>query len=531
MRYRINVCLSSMCQEVAPRLAKEFERVLEENGMGDVEVALVGSYGMGSLEPMVIVKAYEDENSKLLPESTFAIYVNVDSSKVPRIVNALKRGQVVEELALPLSDPSISLQKRIVMRNAGHIVPDSIEEYMAVGGYQALKKALKMKREQILDEVMKSGLRGRGGAGFPTGLKWKFTMQAEGEPKYLIANLEEGEIGVFANTLLAESDPHAIIEGMIIAGYTIGASEAYLFVNSKYKLAIERLERAIESARREGFLGSNILGSSFSFDIKLFKAASAYVAGEETAIISAIEGKRANPRIRPPYPATSGLWGKPTLINNVETLATVPVIVLRGGEWYASIGTEKSKGTKCISLIGKVNKPIVAEVPFGIKLKDIVYGIGGGLQDNKALKALLVGGPSGGFLKPDAIELSFDYETMAKEGAMVGSGGILVLDERDSVLELTRDLIKFFSEESCGRCIPCRVGLRKAYELLELIVSGKGREEYLQLLDELTDLLMNTTTCALGQGAPIPLKTSLQRFRDEYEERIRSAQALEEVKL
>jgi len=410
-----------------------------------------------------------------------------------------------------------SKQRRLVLRNAGKMDPLDIRDYMARGGYAALVKCLtEMSPEDVIDEVFRSGLRGRGGAGFQTGQKWKFVSRASGSPKYIIGNLDEGDPGVFANRTLAEADPHAILEGMIIASYALNAEKGYLYTRAEYPLAIDTLRKAIRQARSLGLVGEGILGTELNFDIELRLGAGAFIAGEETAILASIEGMRAMPRPRPPYPASSGLWGKPTLIQNVETLANVPPIVLNGGEWFSKIGVAHCPGTKCFSLAGNIRNPGLIEVPMGITLREVVFEIGGGVPDGRKFKAVLVGGPSGGCLPESQLHLPIDYESLMKAGAIMGSGGIVVLDNGSCMVDTARFFIDFCVDESCGKCTPCRVGLVKVRKTLERIGRGKGVEKDIDFLAKVGEYIKEASLCGLGQTAPNPVLTTIRYFRDEY---------------
>ncbi|MEM1985772.1 MAG: NuoF family protein [Nitrososphaeria archaeon] len=506
-RHRINVCCSSGCLPFgAQKLLKAFEDAVKEFGLEKVcKVARTGCVGTCSVAPVVLIDPGNHLYQNVKPE---------DAKKIVRehIIN----GRVLEEHVYK-NEAYFSKQYRLILRNAGKIDPLRIEDYIAVGGYSALAKALtQMTPEQVIYEITLSGLRGRGGAGFPTGQKWNFVAKSTAKPKYIVANLDEGDPGVFANRTLAEADPHAIIEGMAIAAYAVGAEKGFIYIRAEYPLAIQTLKKAIEQAKSYGLLGNNILGSTLNFDIELRLGAGAFVAGEETAILSSIEGLRATPRPRPPYPAVSGLWGKPTLINNVETLANVPLIILNGGAWFSKIGTPKCTGTKCFSLTGKVNNPGLIEVPMGITLKEIVYDIGGGIPGGKEFKAVLVGGPSGGCLPENMLSLPIDYESLTQAGAIMGSGGIVVIDDESCIVDTARFFIDFCMDESCGKCVPCRAGLPKVREILDKIMSGEGKIEDLNVLEELCYVIKDASLCGLGQTAPNPVLTTLNYFKQEY---------------
>lgn len=506
-RYRINVCCSSGCLPFgALQVLKAFEEAIKEFGLqGECRVSRTGCVGTCSVGPVVLI------------EPGGYLYQNVTPENAREIVKShIVSGKPVKEL-LYANEAFFKKQLRLVLRNAGKIDPLKIEDYIAAGGYSALIKCLtKMTPKEVIDEVIASGLRGRGGAGFPTGQKWNFVAREKNTPKYVVANLDEGDPGVFANRTLAEADPHAIIEGMAIAAYAVGAEKGYIYVRAEYPLAVQTLREALKQARSMNLMGKNILETQFSFDIELRLGAGAFVAGEETGILASIEGRRAMPRPRPPYPATSGLWGKPTLIQNVETLANVPLIILNGGSWFAKIGTPKCTGTKCFSLTGKVNNPGLIEVPMGITLREVVFEIGGGVPSGRRFKAVLVGGPSGGCLPESLLDLSIDYESLTKAGAIMGSGGIVVIDDESCMVDTAWFFTDFCVDESCGKCVPCRVGLLKMRNILERIMKGEGRLEDLDILSELGEYVRDVSLCGLGQTAPNPVLTTLRYFRDEY---------------
>jgi NADH:ubiquinone oxidoreductase subunit F (NADH-binding)/Pyruvate/2-oxoacid:ferredoxin oxidoreductase delta subunit len=413
-------------------------------------------------------------------------------------------------------------QMRMVLANCGHINPEVIEEYIAEGGYAALGKALtEMSGEDVVEELKKSGLRGRGGGGFPTGMKWSFTRNAQGTKKYVVCNADEGDPGAFMDRSVLEGDPHRVIEGMAICGYAIGADEGYLYVRAEYPLAIKRLKIAIQQAEEMGILGDNVFGTGFKFHIKIKEGAGAFVCGEETALLASIEGKRGMPRPRPPFPAISGLWGKPTNINNVETFANVPQIITNGADWYASIGTERSKGTKVFALTGRINHTGLAEVPMGITMREIIFDIGGGIPDNKKFKAVQIGGPSGGCLPEELLDMSVDYDSLIKVGAMMGSGGLVVMDETTCMVDVARFFLNFTQSESCGKCTPCREGTKRMLEILTRMTEGEGKEGDIELLESLAKNIKATALCGLGQTAPNPVLSTLRYFRHEYEAHIK----------
>jgi NADH-quinone oxidoreductase subunit F len=413
--------------------------------------------------------------------------------------------------------PVLKPQVRRVLRNCGFTDPTNIDHYLANGGYSGIARALTMSPAEIIDELRRSGLRGRGGAGFPTWRKWQFCIEAKGDTKYAICNADEGDPGAFMNRSLLEGDPHSVLEGLLIDGYTIGAKKGYIYCRAEYPLALERLDTALGQMREYGLLGENILGSGFSFDIEVKEGAGAFVCGEETALMASIEGRRGMPRPRPPFPAVSGLWAKPTVINNVETLASVALILQNGAEWYAQCGTEKSKGTKTFSLVGKVKRPGLIEVPLGIKLRQIVYDIGGGILNDREFKAVQTGGPSGGCLPAALLDSPVDYETLAAAGSIMGSGGMVVMDEDTCMVDVARYFLDFVQKESCGECVPCRLGTKQMIDILNDITQGRGRPGDVDLLLELAQAVKKGALCGLGQTAPNPVLTTIRYFRNEYE--------------
>ncbi|MCL6472741.1 MAG: NADH-quinone oxidoreductase subunit NuoF [Firmicutes bacterium] len=484
-----------------------------------VVVQQTGCIGMCYKEPLVEIRLHEKERY---------IYGDVTPERVDRIVEEhIKGGKPVDEWLLmscggeDAKNP-LSGQERIVLRNCGIIDPESIDDYISVGGYKALEKALKtMTPEQVIDEVLESGLRGRGGAGFATGLKWRFTRQAKGSPKYIICNADEGDPGAFMDRSVLESDPHSVLEGMLIAGYAIGASEGYIYVRAEYPMAVRRLRIAISHAREKGFIGESILGSKYNFDIKIREGAGAFVCGEETALIMSIEGKRGMPRSRPPFPAQAGLWGKPTSINNVETFANVAWIITNGAKAYYSLGTEKSKGTKVFALAGKVAHGGLVEVPMGMTIRDIVFNVGGGTSSNLEFKAVQMGGPSGGCVPASLADTPVDYESLTGIGAIMGSGGMLVMDESTCMVDLAKFFLNFTQDESCGKCVPCRIGTKRMLEILNRITGGQGKDGDIELLEGLAASIKRASLCGLGQTAPNPTLTTIKYFRDEYEAHIK----------
>lgn len=416
--------------------------------------------------------------------------------------------------------PVLKEQVRISLRNCGYIDPENIFHYIGRGGYSGINRALSMSREDVIAEIKKSGLRGRGGAGFLTGLKWEFCYKASSETKYLICNADEGDPGAFMDRSLLEGDPHSVLEGMLIAAYAIGAKEGYIYVRAEYPLAIERLNKAISDMKKYRLLGLNILGTEFCFNLKIKEGAGAFVCGEETALIASIEGKRGMPRPRPPFPAQKGLWGKPTVINNVETFANVSAILANNADWFASYGTEKSKGTKTFALAGKINNTGLIEVPMGLPLKNIIFEIGGGIPNNKEFKAVQTGGPSGGCIPSKYLDLSIDYESLASVGSIMGSGGMVVMDEDTCMVDIARYFLDFTYKESCGKCVPCRLGTKQMLKILERITQGEGEPKDLELLSKLSHDVKSGSLCGLGQTAPNPVLTTLKYFKDEYEAHI-----------
>ena len=462
------------------------------------------------------------------PEGTH--YTNLTYYDVPRLVEEhFIKGRILKQYAAVMQDAideEISAPKakeiRIVLRNVGVIDPRNIEDYIANDGYQALGKVLtEMSPEDVIQEVLDAKLRGRGGAGFPTGLKWRFARQAEGDIKYIVCNADEGDPGAFMNRRVLEGDPHSVVEGMIIAAYAIGARQGYIYCRAEYPIAVSTVNLAMKQARALGLLGKNIMGTDFSFDLEMRMGAGAFVCGEETALMASIEGGRGEPRVRPPFPAQKGLWGKPTNINNVETYANVPQIILNGAEWYASMGTEKSKGTKTFALAGDVKNTGLIEVPFGITLREIIYDVGNGIKGDKKFKAVQTGGPMGGCIPVSMIDLPVDYETLGQAGSIMGSGGMIVMDEDTCMVDIARFFIEFIQEESCGKCVPCRVGTRRLLEILEGICEGRGKEGDIETLRSLCAEIKENSLCGLGQGAPAPVVSTLNHFLDEYEAHIK----------
>jgi len=487
---------------------------LSQSGV-KAELKQTGCIGMCYNEVLVEVSS---------PDGGHVFYRHITPEKVNRMVEEhLIGGQPATEWVIPDEEIGsfLAKQRRIVLRNCGVIDPESIDDYLAAGGYKAIEKVLSsMSPQEVIDEVTKSGLRGRGGAGFPTGVKWNFARKSPGSQKYIICNADEGDPGAFMDRSVLESDPHSVLEGMLIAGYAIGASEGYIYVRAEYPLAIRRLEIALAQARERGFIGETILGYSFNFNIRIRQGAGAFVCGEETALIMSIEGRRGMPRFRPPFPAQAGLWDKPTNINNVETFANVSWIILHGADVYNKYGTEKSKGTKVFALAGKIARGGLVEVPMGITLKEIVFDIGGGTSSGLEFKAIQIGGPSGGIIPASLADTPVDYESVTKTGAIMGSGGLIVMDETACVVDVTKFFLNFTQNESCGKCPFCRIGTLRMLEILERISNGEGKEGDLELLEELAESIKRASLCGLGQTAPNPVLTTIRYFRSEYEAHI-----------
>ncbi|MFZ3373612.1 MAG: NADH-quinone oxidoreductase subunit NuoF [Desulfitobacteriaceae bacterium] len=512
----------------ANRLIEITEIELRKHGLElEVNTRPTGCHGFCEQGPIVIIE----------PNKTF--YTHVTPEDIPEIVERdLLKGELVERLLYVDSltgqtsttyanTPFYAKQHRIVLHNCGHINPERIEEYFAQEGYQGFAHALQeMKPEMVIEEMKKSGLRGRGGAGFPTGMKWDFCRQAAGDKKYIICNADEGDPGAFMDRSVLEGDPHSVIEGMMIGAYAIGADEGYIYCRAEYPLAISRLEIAIKQAEEVGLLGNNILNSGFNFTLHVKAGAGAFVCGVDTALIASIEGKRGMPKVRPPFPAIKGLWDKPTNNNNVETWSNVPHILRHGAEWYTQFGTEKSKGTKIFALTGKLNNTGLVEVPMGMTLKEIIFDIGGGIQDGKKFKAVQIGGPSGGCIPESMMNLQVDYDTLIQAGAMVGSGGLVVMDETTCMVDIARYFLNFTQMESCGKCTPCREGTKRMLEILTRITKGEGKEEDIATLERLANVIKNTSLCGLGQTAPNPVLATLKHFRHEYEAHIKDKQCL-----
>jgi len=498
------------------------EKAVEKYALHDVvKIVETGCMGMCDAGPLMVIYPEGVYYQKLTPED------------VEKIVSEhILKGRIVEDKLLdnpvsslktqnPYDDhPFFTRQVKIATRNMGIVDPMKIEEYIAHDGYFALQKALSMKPEEIIEELKVSGLRGRGGAGFPTWLKWDLTRKVPGDEKYVLCNADEGDPGAFMDRSILEGDPHSLLEAMAIAGYAIGANKGYIYIRAEYPLAIERLKEGIKQAKELGLFGENIMGSDFSFDLEIRMGAGAFVCGEETALIESIEGKRGQPRVKPPFPAQVGVWGKPTLNNNVETYANIPPILTKGAKWFSSIGTETSKGTKVFCLAGKVKNTGLVEVPMGITLREVVYDIGGGIPDGKEFKAVQTGGPSGGCIPKEYLDTPIDYETLKELGTMMGSGGMIFMDEDTCMVDVAKYFLDFSVEESCGKCLPCREGNRVMLEMLEKITEGNGEEGDIERLEKLGKNIMDTSLCGLGQSSPQPVISTIRYFRDEYEAHI-----------
>ncbi|UCD48615.1 MAG: NADH-quinone oxidoreductase subunit NuoF [Phycisphaerales bacterium] len=522
--YRIIVCDGTTCiNSGARRLTALLKEHLDKHDLTEtVTIGLSGCLGMCDKGPIMVVNP------------GYTIYGGLSEADIPKIVEEhLIKGQPIARLAIQEDhlynrffrvfgdDKFFGHQMRITLRNCGIIDPESIDDYLSLRGYEALAKAITdMTPEQVVAEVESSGLRGRGGAGFSTGTKWKFTAAQEATPKYVICNADEGDPGAFMDRSAIEGDPHTIVEGMAIAGYAVGADKGIVYIRAEYPLAIRRITKAIEDARAHGLLGDNVLGSDFSFDIEIRLGAGAFVCGEETALIHSIEGARGMPRPRPPYPSVRGLFGQPTLINNVETWANIPVIILDGANWFKTVGTETSKGTKVFALAGKVVNTGLIEVPMGTTLREIIYDIGGGIPQGKTFKAVQTGGPSGGCLPEEYLDTPIDYDSLAKAGSIMGSGGMIVIDEDSCMVDIAKFFLEFTQNESCGKCTPCREGTKRMLEILTRITEGKGQNGDIEKLERLGHMIIKSSLCGLGQSAPNPVLSTIKNFRVEYEEHI-----------
>ena len=513
----ILVCHGTGCtSSKSPEILENFRRILKEKNITNVRVIKTGCFGLCAKGPIVIIR----------PEDTF--YALVTPEDCEEIIDThIVKGERVERLLCKDIDGTVvnsldelnfyKKQKRIALKNCGVVNPEEIDEYIAFDGYKALEKVLKeMTQDEVIDVIKDSGLRGRGGAGFPTGKKWELTKASVGDQKYVVCNADEGDPGAFMDRSILEGDPHSVLEAMTIAGYSIGANKGYIYVRAEYPIAVQRLKIAIDQARDYGLLGENIFGTDFSFDIEIRLGAGAFVCGEETALLESIEGKRGQPRVKPPYPAQSGLWGKPTLINNVETYANIAQIILNGAEWYSSIGTETSKGTKVFALGGNVNNIGLVEVPMGTTLREIIYDIGGGIPNGREFKAAQTGGPSGGCIPKEHLDTPIDYESLKQIGSMMGSGGLIVMDDTKCMVALAKFYLDFTVSESCGKCTPCRIGTKRMLEILERLCDGEGDELDIYKLEKLAANIQKASICGLGQTAPNPVVSTLKYFREEF---------------
>jgi len=509
--YRVNVCIAAGCLSSGSDLVRDaLKKEVAECGMqSEVLVKGVGCMGLCSEGPLVAVESAEG-----------VLYAAVTPEQAPEIIRGIDTGSNgLRHLEVEM--PFFRRQKKIVLENSGAIDPERIEDYIAHDGYTALLTAItEMRPEEVVQQVIRSGLRGRGGAGYPTGLKWSTVAKTGEQQKYVICNADEGDPGAFMDRAVLESDPHRVLEGMAIAAYAVGATHGYIYVRAEYPLAVKHLKGAIRQAERMGLLGNAIAGTRFSFHVDIRLGAGAFVCGEETALIASIEGKRGTPRPRPPYPAEAGLWDCPTLINNVETFANVAPIIRNGPAWFAAIGTEKSKGTKVFALAGRVNNTGLIEVPMGIPLRDIIYEIGGGVPEGRRFKAVQTGGPSGGCIPEQHLDSPVDYESLARVGSIMGSGGMIVMDETSCMVDVAKYFMEFCMSESCGKCVPCRAGTRQMHELLRKITGGNAGAADMALLEELCDLVKNTSLCGLGQTAPNPVVSTLHYFREEYRQHL-----------
>ena len=513
----ILVCQGTGCtSSKSPQILENFKKIIEEKGIQNVRVIKTGCFGLCAKGPIVIIR----------PEDTFYAMVTPDDCE-EIIQSHIVEGKVVERLlckdidgtkVTKLDDLTFyKKQKRIALKNCGVINPEDIDEYIAFDGYRALARVLvEMNSDEVIETIEKSGLRGRGGAGFPTGKKWRATRDAKGDKKYVVCNADEGDPGAFMDRSILEGDPHAVLEAMEIAGYAVGAEKGYIYVRAEYPIAVHRLQIAIDQAREYGILGKNIFGTNFSFDIEIRLGAGAFVCGEETALLESIEGRRGQPRVKPPYPAQSGLWGCPTLINNVETYANIAQIILKGADWYSSIGTATSKGTKVFALGGNVNNVGLVEVPMGTTLREIVFDIGGGIPNGREFKAAQTGGPSGGCIPKEHLDTPIDYESLKEIGSMMGSGGLIVMDDTKCMVCLAKFYLQFTVSESCGKCTPCRIGTKRMLEILERLCGGEGEEYDIYRLEKLAANIKKASICGLGQSAPNPVISTMKYFREEF---------------
>ena len=515
----ILVCHGTGCtSSKSPQILENFRKILKEKNIDNVRVIMTGCFGLCAKGPIVIIRPEDTFYAMVTPEDCEEIIQThiVEGNRVERLLCKDIDGKIVNSLD---ELNFYKKQKRIALKNCGVINPEDIDEYIAFNGYEALERVLReYTQDEVIDIIKKSGLRGRGGAGFPTGKKWELTKASAGKQKYVVCNADEGDPGAFMDRSILEGDPHSVLEAMAIAGYSIGADKGFIYVRAEYPIAVHRLKIAIEQARKYGILGKNIFGTGFNFDIEIRLGAGAFVCGEETALLESIEGKRGQPRVKPPYPAQSGLWGKPTLINNVETYANIAQIILKGAEWYSSIGTENSKGTKVFALGGNVNNIGLVEVPMGTTLREIVYDIGGGIPNGRDFKAAQTGGPSGGCIPKEHLDTPIDYESLKQIGSMMGSGGLIVMDDTKCMVSLAKFYLEFTVSESCGKCTPCRIGTKRMLEILEKLCDGKGDEFDIYKLEKLAVNIQKASICGLGQSAPNPVISTLKYFREEFRE-------------
>ena len=515
----ILVCHGTGCtSSKSPAILENFKRIVKEKNLSDVKVMQTGCFGLCAKGPVVIIRPEDTFYAKVKPEDCAEIIQThiIENKRVERLLCKDVDGKLVEKLD---EIDFYKKQKRIALKNCGSIDPEKIEDYLEVDGYKALEKVLKkMTQDEVIEEITKSGLRGRGGAGFPTGKKWLFTKNAEGTQKYVVCNADEGDPGAFMDRSILEGDPHSVIEAMMIAGYAVGANKGYIYVRAEYPIAVHRFQVAIDQAKERGILGKNIFGTDFEFDLSIRLGAGAFVCGEETALLESIEGRRGQPRLKPPFPANKGLWECPTLINNVETYANIPKIILNGAKWYSSIGTETSKGTKVFALGGNVKNIGLVEVPMGTTLREIVYDIGGGIPNGRKFKAAQTGGPSGGCIPAEYLDKPIDYESLKEIGSMMGSGGLIVMDDTKCMVNLAKFYLGFTVSESCGKCNPCRIGTKRMYEILEKLTNGEGTLEDIDKLERLAKTVASSSVCGLGQSAPNPVISTLKYFREEFVE-------------
>jgi NADH-quinone oxidoreductase subunit F len=521
----LSVCSASTCGMAAgaPDVFRALRKEIERSGAGEtLEVKATGCHGFCAKETTVVIWPDEIFYTSVTPPDAKAIVASLINGRAP-VEKLLYKDPATRERLLREHDiPFFKRQSRVLFADSARIDPRNIEDYFRVGGYTALARVLRgIRPEEILDTITRSGLRGRGGAGFPTGVKWAALRRQKNSPKYIICNADEGDPGAFMDRSLLEGNPQSVVEGLIIGAYALGAAQGFVYVRAEYPLAVEHLKAAIAQAEQYGLLGENILGSGLNFRLKIVQGAGAFVCGEETALIASIEGRVGEPQPRPPYPVEKGLWGKPTIINNVKTWASVPQIINRGAEWFASIGTAQSKGTAVFSLVGKINNTGLVEVPMGITIREMIYDIGGGIPEGKPLKAVQIGGPSGGCIPASLVDLPIDYEALAKAGSMMGSGGMVVMDEDTCMVDVARYFMEFLEEESCGKCFPCREGTQRLREILARICAGNGTEEDLALLEDCAWMTRETSLCGLGQTAANPVLTTLRYFRDEYMAHVR----------